>query len=188
VTVEIIGLLSSMGFISVGPATTGAQAVRLARHAHPDLAILDIRMPDGDGLSAAKTLFEELLIPCIIVSAYSDAETIDHAKDAGVFGYLVKPPTSGQLRASIQVAWARYQQLIAERAAGTEAERQLEERKYIERAKWILVKKSGVDEPEAMRLLQKYARDHREKLIDVARRTIRTGIAPVARPDADPTG
>lgn len=174
VTVDIIGQLSSMGFISVGPATSGNEAVRLARTTQPDLALLDVRMPDGDGITAADTLFNELLIPCIMISAYSDPETIELARDAGVFGYLVKPPTSGQLLASIEVAWGRYQQFVAERGVAADAEARLEERKFIERAKWILMKQTGSDEADAVRMLRKYARDHGEKIVDVAHRVIRT--------------
>lgn len=171
---DVVSRLGTMGYVAVGPCTTAAEAVRLARASRPDIAILDVGMPDGDGIDAAETIIEELLIPVIILSAYTDAETVERAKNAGVFAYLVKPASEQQLHAAIEVAWGRYQRYVSELVAGDEARQRLDERKVIERAKWLLVNGTGITEERAMRLIEEYARDHRERLVDVAKRVIQS--------------
>jgi len=175
VALDIISQLGACGYTSVGPAPSGNEAVRLARTTIPDLALLDVRMPDGDGLSAAKVIFNELSIPVVILSAYTDEKTLAAARDAGVFAYLVKPSHANQLRATIEVAWGRFQTFMAEREEADLARRRLEERKVIERAKWALVQRTGVDEPTAMRLLEEHARSRGERLITVAERVVAHG-------------
>lgn len=175
VALDIISQLGACGYTSVGPAPSGNEAIRLARSTVPDLALLDVRMPDGDGLSAAKVIFNELSIPVVILSAYTDGKTLAAARDAGVFAYLVKPSHANQLRATIEVAWGRFQTFMAEREEADLARRRLEERKVIERAKWTLVQRSGVDEPTAMRLLEEHARSRGERLINVAERVVAHG-------------
>lgn len=160
--------LAELGYVTVGPAGDGERAVQLARVAMPDLALLDIRMPRRDGISAAAELFAELAMPVVIVSAFSDSADVVSASRAGVFGYLVKPATTEQLRAAIEVAWGRFCQLIAAQRESSDLRRRLEERKAIERAKWALVESLSITEPAAMDLLRQRARDSRRTLIDVA--------------------
>jgi response regulator NasT len=166
---ELTLALSEAGYTTVGPAADGEAAVKLAETARPDIAVLDIQMPKKNGLEAARILFEEFDIPVVIVSAYAEREYTEDAQLAGVFGYVIKPASRDQLRVAIEVAWARYQDYRAEQEMADDLHRRLEERKAVERAKWILVSQRGMTEPQAMQTLQKMARDTRRKLIHVAR-------------------
>ncbi len=164
--------LGDLGYTVVGPATDGEAAVQLARLALPDLALLDIRMPKLDGLSAARQMFVELGIPVVILSAYTDREYVEAAKDVGVFSYLIKPVTENQLGVCLEVVWRNFRLQVADRSENQTLRRRLEERKVIEQAKWILVKRKSLEEPEAMRMLQKKARDTRQPLAEVAQAVI----------------
>ncbi len=177
VALDIVSQLAACGYTAIGPAGSGNEALRLARAQRPDLALLDVRMPDGDGITTARAIADELNIPVVMLSAYTDEQTVVDARDAGVYAYLAKPARSQQLRAAIEVALSRHRDMDANRADAVESRRLLEERRIVERAKWTLVQRAGVTEPEAMRLLEKYARDRGERLIDVAERVIRTGAA-----------
>lgn len=172
VATELTHALASLGYIVVGPATDGEAAVALTRSANPDLAIMDVRMPRRDGISAARELWELHNVPAIMVSAYSDQETVDAAAQTGVFGYLVKPASVDQIRAAIGIAWERYRRASVLEAENAHLKKRLEERKLIEQAKWILVSKKGATEPEAMQMLQRRARDTRRPLGDIARAVI----------------
>jgi len=168
----LVASLEHLGYEVVGTANAGAQAIASCREAMPDLAILDIRMPDVDGLAAAETIYNELGIPVVMVSAYSDPEYVSSGNRIGVFGYLLKPVTREQLRVGLEVAWARFikQAELSEEVGSLEM--RLEQRKIIEQAKWIIVKRKNIDEPEAMRMLQKQARSGRKPLIEVAQAVI----------------
>lgn len=180
VAADLTARLADMGFTVVGPVTDGDAAASLARSALPDLALLDIRMPKRTGLEVAKEIFAELTIPVVLLSAYSDAASVADASAAGVFGYVVKPASNDQLRVAIEVAWTRFLDLRHHKAHADDLTRRLEERKLIEQAKWILVAGKGLSEPDAMKHLQKAARDSRRKLTDVAAEVIAT--APAAQP------
>ncbi len=175
VAAEITARLTELGYVVVGPAVDGEAAIRLAHNGVPDLAVLDIRMPGPDGVAVAKDLYTTLGVPSIILSAYSDGPTIAAAREAGVFAYLIKPASQDQIRAAIEIAWDRYLDLMRARGERDELHRRLEERKFVESAKWILVDKKKMSEPDAMRALQKRARDTRSKLLDVCRDVIETG-------------
>ena len=168
VSLAMTHALATAGYVTVGPAVDGEQAVTLARQAMPDIAVMDIHMPNRGGISAAKELFRELLIPVVIVSAYSDMEQVSAASDVGVFGYLVKPVTPDQLRAAIEVAWAAYVRYVHERKQTEDLRRRLEDRRVIEQAKWLLVSKRGMTEPVAMQTLRQAARDTRKGMTEVA--------------------
>lgn len=168
VAADLTARLGEMGYTVVGPVTDGEAAIEVARTALPDLALLDIRMPRRSGLEAAREIFAEHAIPVIVISAFSDPDTVTEAAQSGVFGYLVKPATDDQLRVAIAVAWSRYLQFRAGLDEREDLARRLEERKVIEAAKWALVSTRSMSEPEAMKLLQKLARDGRRKLVDVA--------------------
>jgi AmiR/NasT family two-component response regulator len=168
VATDVAFALGTLGYTVVGPATDGASALQLARLALPDLAILDIRMPGMDGISAAREMHRELDIPIIMLSAFSDPETVRAATDAGIFGYIVKPVAEDQLRVCIDVAWKRYSDHVAARSEVEDLRRRLEDRKVIEQAKWILVSRKNIAEPEAMKLLQRRARETRKPLAEIA--------------------
>jgi response regulator NasT len=161
--------LRELGYEVVGPAADGEEAIELCRTHHPDMALLDIRMPKKDGLAAAEIVFKRLGIPVMIFSAYSDPEYVTSGNRVGVFGYLLKPVTQDQMRVGISVAWGRFLDYMNQNSEISTLKERLEHRKIIEQAKWIIVKRRGVEEPEAMKLLQRQARNNRRTLVDVAR-------------------
>lgn len=153
----------------VGPAASGQEAVELGKKFRPDLALLDIRMPEMDGLAAAAVLFKHMGIPVVLVSAHSDPEYLEAGKRSGVFGYLVKPVTIDQIRVNIGVAWAAYCQHRMLRGEVQSLKTALEDRKFIERAKGMVMDRLGLSEKEAMSRLKKQARDSRRRLGDLSR-------------------
>ena len=161
--------LRELGYEVIGPASDGEEAIDLCRGHQPDMALLDIRMPKKDGLTAADVIFRSMGIPVMIFSAYSDPEYVTSGNRVGVFGYLLKPVTPDQMRVGISVAWGRFLDYMNQNSEIVTLKERLEHRKIIEQAKWIIVKRKGIDEPEAMRLLQKQARNNRRTLVDVAR-------------------
>jgi len=160
--------LRSIGFDVAGQAADGEAACELAAHTAPDIAVLDIRMPRMDGLMAAKRLWDQFLIPSIIVSAYSDEEYVRQAEETGVYGYLLKPVSADALRVAISVGWARAVGELAKQGRIAQLEQTLVDRRIVEQAKWRLVEQSGMSESEAHAKLQKAARSTRRKLVDVA--------------------
>jgi response regulator NasT len=172
VAVGLIAALKDLGYKVLGPASDGEQAIKQCRSDRPDLAILDIRMPGIDGLAAAETIYNELQIPVVMLSAYSDPEYVSSGNRIGVFGYLTKPVSRDQLRVGLEVAWSRYLRQSELSEEVDSLKERLKQRKVIEQAKWIIVKRKSVEEPEAMRLLQKQARNGRRPLVDVAQAVI----------------
>ncbi len=160
--------LSDLAFEVVGPASDGQKAIELCRAEAPDLALLDIQMPNMDGLTAAEVIFREFGIPVVIFSAYSDSQYVETGNRIGIFGYMLKPVTQDQLRVGISVAWGRYLDHLGQAQEITRLEDRLANRRIIEQAKWIVVKRRNVTEPEAMRLLQQQARRSRKTLVDVS--------------------
>lgn len=164
--------LREMSIQVIGPASDGEKALELARTHMPDIALLDIRMPKIDGLSVAEAIFSELGIPAMLVSAYSDEQSVARSVKAGVFGYLVKPITRDELRVGLTVAWARYREQKSLAGQVEELKVALENRKLVERAKGILMDRLRLGEAEAMKRLQKQARDARRTLADMSRAII----------------
>ena len=175
VAAELTSWLADGGYTTIGPVGTGNEAIRLARSALPDMCLLDIRMPNGDGLTAAKTIMEDPGLPVVILTAYWDKEYVQVAEAAGVFAYLIKPADPNQLMATVEIAWGRYKRFMEEATDRQKLARRLEERKIVEQAKWILVERAGLDEPRALRMLQDRARRNRERLVAVAQRVISAG-------------
>lgn len=161
--------LSDLNYEVAASCKNGEEAVECCRRDRPDLVLLDIQMPKMNGLEAAKVIYGEMGVPVIIISAFSDSEYLRTGADVGVFGYLLKPVTRDDLEAAMTIAWARFLEHRAAREEIAQLNRRLEERKVIERAKWILVERLGITEDAAMRRLQKQARDNRRTLADVAK-------------------
>ena len=160
--------LEDLGFKVIGPAGDGGEATELCAKFNPDMAILDIQMPSTNGIDAAADIFTNHMIPVVIFSAYSDETFVESSADAGVFGYMLKPVSRDQLRVGIEVAWKRFLDWFDQHGEINDLKERLEQRKIIEQAKWILVKRKKVEEPEAMKLLQKQARNNRKTLVEVA--------------------
>jgi two-component system, response regulator PdtaR len=178
--------LNSLGYDVVGEAGDGNQAVKLARELRPDIVIMDIKMPEMDGIEAAHILTGEQVAPVLLLTAYSDRELIERAKGAGVMNYLVKPFREESLAPAIEVtlaAWGSMQQLdqqvdtLQGQLDATQNElgslrEQLEARKMIERAKGLLMQRKGISEQEAFRLVQKRSMDSRKSMREVAKEII----------------
>ncbi len=164
--------LVDLGYAVIGPASDGEEAVELARTMRPDLALLDIRMPRKTGIEAGEIIYKQFGIPVMMISAFSDPAYLRASNNFQTFGYLLKPVTQDELRVSIEIAWSRYLDFVAQREHIDRLKQRLEDRKLIEQAKWIIVKKKDVAEPDAMKILQKQARNNRRTLVDVARSVI----------------
>ncbi len=160
--------LLELGCEAIGPASNGRDAIELAHSTQPDLALLDIRMPELDGIEVAKQVWGDLGIPVVIISAYGDDENVKACTDIGVFGYMLKPVERDSVRASISVAWSRVQALMEQTNRVAQLERNLANRRVVEQAKWTLVEGKGMSEGEAHQRMQTHARNSRAKLADVA--------------------
>jgi response regulator NasT len=164
--------LRSLGFEVVGEATDGEEAVRLAQEREPDLAILDIKMPGLDGVSAAQRILQHRPIPIILLTAYSEVELVERALEAGVFAYLVKPVTEEDLLPAILLARKRFEEFRMLQEEVQDLREALEARKLIERAKGILMKRLGISEQEAFRRMQVQSQKENRKLVEIARAII----------------
>jgi response regulator NasT len=172
-------MLTDLGY-TVQIATDGQEAVDLARTNKPDLILMDIRMPRRDGLSAAREVYELLGLPVVVLSAYTESGDLMGAQQAGVFGYMVKPVQREQLRVAIDVAWNRFQLHRSQADEAQKLRKRLDERRVIEQAKWAMVSAKSMTEPDAMKALQRRARDNRAQLIDIANTVLKElGVAPV---------
>ncbi len=161
-------ILPLLGHQVVGAAQNGKELIALCAQLHPDLVITDIKMPDMDGIDAAMKIYHNGPIPVILVSAYHDPEFIRRAEADHILAYLVKPIKQSDLEPAIGIAMRRFEQFQALRKETTDLKQALEDRKVIEKAKGILMKKTGLDEHDAFRRLQKLASDKNRKLIDIA--------------------
>lgn len=164
--------LETLGHQVVATATNGREAVDLADETDPDLAFLDIRMPTMTGPEAALEIAQKHPIPMIILSAYSDAKTVEQAIRAPIFHYLVKPVDPDDLAPAIAVARARFSEWLEARRDRDALEARLQERKIIERAKGLLMETRGISEREAYRFLQKTSQDKNTPMVDLARKIL----------------
>ena len=161
-------ILPRLGHQVVAVAATGRELAEQCRAAQPDLVITDIKMPDMDGIDAATHLYQEAPVPVILVSAYHEPELIARAEADHILGYLVKPIKQSDLEPTIALAMKRFEQFEALRKEAADLRQALEDRKLIERAKGLLMKKVGLDEQEAFRRLQKVAMDSNRRMAEVA--------------------
>jgi response regulator NasT len=161
-------ILPRLGHQVVSVAATGRELIEYCRETRPDLVITDIKMPDMDGIDAAVALYQQRPVPIILVSAYSEPELIARAEADHILGYLVKPIKQSDLEPTISLAVRRFEQFEALRKEAADLRQALEDRKLIERAKGLLMRKVGLDEQEAFRRLQKLAMDSNRKMVEVA--------------------
>lgn len=168
IRMDLREMLTNLGYLVVGEAGDGRSAVNLARELRPDIVIMDIKMPDMDGIEAAEVLTAERVAPVLLLSAYSQQELVQRARQAGVAGYLVKPFRESDLAPAIEVALARFSEFRAmEREVGS-LQDALETRKLVERAKGILMDTQGLSESEAFRRIQKMSMNNRKPMRAVA--------------------
>ncbi len=161
-------ILPILGHQVVAVAQTGRELVHLSSTTHPDIVITDIKMPDMDGIDAASLIYRKEAIPVILVSAYHDPEFIRRAEADHIMAYLVKPIKQADLEPAIGIAMHRFEQFQALRKETSDLKQALEDRKIIEKAKGILMKKAGLNEQDAFRRLQRLASDKNRKLIEIA--------------------
>jgi response regulator NasT len=164
IRMDLIEMLREAGYNVIGEAANGREAISLARHLKPDLAILDVKMPEIDGISAAELIVSEKLAAVLMLTAFSQRELVERARDAGAMAYLVKPFSIGDLTPAIEMALGRYAQIQALEAEVGELGERLEARKLVDRAKGVLMTNLGISEPEAFKWIQKAAMDQRSSM------------------------
>jgi response regulator NasT len=154
-------MLTNLGYLVIGDVGDGQSAVNLARELKPDVVLMDIKMPDMDGIEAAKILTAEQIAPVVLLTAHSQKDLVERAKEAGVVGYLVKPFRETDLLPAIEVALSRFEEFRSVRQEVDDLQHALETRKAVERAKGILMDSQGMDEQEAFRRIQKMSMNTR---------------------------
>jgi response regulator NasT len=168
IRLDLREMLTHLGYDVIGEAGDGRSAMDLARRLRPDLLIMDIKMPDLDGISAAEELTRERIAPVVLVTAYSDQGLVERAREAGVVGYVVKPFREAELMPVIELSRARFDEFrTLEREVGSLKEA-LETRKLIERAKGVLMESHGLRESEAFHRIRKTSMDARKSMKEVA--------------------
>ena len=168
IRMDLVEMLREAGYNVIGEAANGREAISLARHLKPDLAILDVKMPEIDGISAAELIVSEKLAAVLMLTAFSQRELVERARDAGAMAYLVKPFSISDLTPAIEMALGRYAQIQALEAEVGELGERLEARKLVDRAKGILMTNLGITEPEAFKWIQKAAMDQRSSMSAVS--------------------
>jgi response regulator NasT len=168
IRMDLIEMLREAGYNVIGEAANGREAISLARHLKPDLAILDVKMPEIDGISAAELIVSEKLAAVLMLTAFSQRELVERARDAGAMAYLVKPFSISDLTPAIEMALGRYAQIQALEAEVGELGERLEARKLVDRAKGVLMANLGITEPEAFKWIQKAAMDQRSSMSAVS--------------------
>jgi response regulator NasT len=168
IRMDIVETLKAQGFDVVGEAGDGLKAIELAKELKPDLMVMDIKMPDMDGLSAAEQI-AKLRIPVVFLTAFNQQELVSRASEVGAMAFLVKPFSPDDLIPAIEVALSRFQQLTQLESEVSDLTERLETRKLVERAKGVLGVQMGLSEPDAFRWIQKAAMDRRIGMVDVAR-------------------
>ena len=170
IRMDLIEMLQEAGYSVVAEATNGAEAIELVQEHQPDLVILDVKMPVLDGISAAEKIIS--IAPVLMLTAFSQRELVERARDAGVMAYVVKPFTIGDLVPAIEIAMSRHQQMKSLAQEVADLHERLETRKIIDRAKGILMKALNLTEPEAFSWIQRAAMDRRLTMKEVANAVI----------------
>jgi AmiR/NasT family two-component response regulator len=168
IRMDLAEMLTEEGYDVVGQAGDGATAVDLAEQLRPDLVILDVKMPVLDGIAAAEQIASQRIAPVVILTAFSQRDLVERARDAGAMAYLVKPFTQQDLVPAIEMALSRFAELGQLEAEVKDLTERLETRKAVERAKSVLMERLDLSEPEAFRWIQKTAMDLRLSMRQVA--------------------
>ena len=170
IRLDLVEMLTEAGYEVVAQAENGLRAIELANELKPDLAILDVKMPQLDGISAAEKIIS--IAPVLMLTAFSQRELVERARDAGVMAYVVKPFTVGDLVPAIEIAMSRHLQMKSLAQEVADLHERLETRKIIDRAKGILIKALNLSEPEAFSWIQRAAMDRRLTMKEVANAVI----------------
>lgn len=176
IRMDLREMLAEQGHTIVGEAQDGKQALELTRKYRPDLVMMDIKMPNMDGITAAKAIADEGIAPVILLTAFSDSEIVNRAKDAGVLAYLVKPIREESISPAIEIALSRWQEMKELERELEVAKDSLEFRKTLDRAKGILMDAHNISESEAYRRIQRYSMMKRKSIKEVAEAVVRAGL------------
>ena len=168
IRLDIVEMLREVGYDVVGEAGDGESAVRLTEELRPDLVVMDIKMPKLDGISAAEKIARASIAPVVLLTAFSQKELVERARDAGAMAYVVKPFTAADLVPALEIAQSRYQEIQALESEIADMTDRFETRKLVERAKGLLISNMGLTEPEAFRWIQKTSMDRRLTMREVA--------------------
>ena len=172
IRMDIVETLREFGFDVVGEAADGLEAISLAEALKPDLVVMDIKMPNMDGIAAAKKL-SEMKVPVVLLTAFSQRELFEQAAEAGAMAYVLKPFNANDLLPAVEIALSRHSELLALESEISDLSERLETRKLVDRAKGLLLAKKLVpDEPEAFRWIQKASMDRRLTMRDVSKTII----------------
>lgn len=175
IRMDLKEILEGAGHEVVGETANGRRAVAIVRETSPDLVIMDIKMPDMDGVEAARLIAADHLAPVLLLTAFDDAELIERAKDAGVLAYLVKPVEEKNLFPAMEIALSRWQEMQSLEEELFAMRDSLETRKLLDRAKGILMQAHSISEAEAYRRMQRYSMEKRLSLKEVAAAVVKAG-------------
>lgn len=168
IRMDVVETLREAGFDIVGEAGDGEKAVALALELRPDVVVMDVKMPVMDGITAAEKIAKESAAPVVLLTAFSQTELVERARDVGAMAYLVKPFTPADLIPAVEIAISRYEQITALEDEIADLQERFETRKHVDRAKGLLMAKLGMTEPEAFRWIQKTSMDRRLTMREVA--------------------
>jgi AmiR/NasT family two-component response regulator len=174
IRMDLREMLINLGYLVVGEAGDGQSAVNLARELKPELVIMDIKMPNMDGIAAAKALTEERVAPVLLLTAFSQQDLVERAKEAGVVAYIVKPFREQELVPAIEVALERFREYRALQKEVADLQDAFETRKLVDRAKGMLMDTQGLTEAEAFRKIQKMSMNSRKSMKEIAEAIILT--------------
>ena len=175
IRLDLVEMLTEEGYEVVGQAGDGEAAVALTTELRPDLVVMDVKMPKLDGISAAEKIAADRIAPVVMLTAFSQRELVDRAREAGAMAYVVKPFGKADLIPAIEIARARFSEIKAVEAEVEDLTERLESRKAVDRAKGMLQTGLGLTEPEAFRWIQKTAMDLRKSMREVAEGVIEHG-------------
>ncbi|WP_226924773.1 ANTAR domain-containing response regulator [Georgenia satyanarayanai] len=168
IRLDIVETLKEAGFDVVGEAPDGETAVRLVTELEPDVVVMDVKMPGMDGISAAEKIMADRTCAVVMLTAFSQAELVERARDAGAMAYVVKPFTTADLLPALEIAISRFQEISSLESEIADLNERFETRKRVDRAKGLLMTKMGLSEPEAFRWIQKTSMDRRLTMREVA--------------------
>lgn len=172
IRMDIVETLTEGGYEVVGEGANGEEGVALATELKPDVVVMDIKMPVMDGITAAEKIASERIAPVVLLTAFSQTELVERARDAGAMAYVVKPFTPADLLPAVEIATSRFVEIRALEAEIADINERMETRKKVERAKGLLTEKMRLNEPEAFRWIQKTSMDRRLTMREVAEAVI----------------
>ncbi|WP_083979876.1 ANTAR domain-containing response regulator [Demequina salsinemoris] len=172
IRMDIVETLTEGGYEVVGEAGNGEEAIAKAKELKPDIVVMDVKMPVMDGITAAEHIAKDRVAPVVLLTAFSQKELVERARDAGAMAYVVKPFTPGDLLPAVEIAASRYQEIRALESEIADINERMETRKKVERAKGLLMEKMKLNEPESFRWIQKTSMDRRLTMREVAEAVI----------------